>query len=128
MDDETRTELPTPRARIDYAISLANASQQAILRWAGLAPTHLTVLRFREKEAAKKGKTAGFSLPTAQALGAVLGIDLNWLLSGEGARPTRESVAIAVERAREAHKTKAAAKLPRTRRQAPARTAKGRAA
>ena len=79
-------------------IEPTKATPWEISTLAGLAPSHVALILRRGAE--RRG--AGLSGKTAAALAKVLGCSTDWLLTGEGERPTPEAVRAAVERARTA--------------------------
>jgi enoyl-[acyl-carrier-protein] reductase (NADH) len=83
-------------ARLAQTLSLAGISARRLDTLAGQTVGHFSLMvdRLRSRP------NADIETETATAYAAVLGVDLNWLLTGDGEEPTEESVRAAVEAAR----------------------------
>ena len=77
--------------RLKWAREAAGLSQRALSALSGLASSHVQLI---ESE-----RAVGINITTAQALGGVLGVSLDWLMGGVGEPPSAEAVAAAVDRA-----------------------------
>jgi transcriptional regulator with XRE-family HTH domain len=77
--------------RLKWAREAAGLSQRALSALSGLASSHVQLI---ESE-----RAVGINITTAQALGSVLGVSLDWLMGGVGELPAVESIAAAIERA-----------------------------
>lgn len=93
----TNVVMATPRslgARLRSVRELAGLSARELDRLAGQAEGHATVIELRESTAVRTD--------TADRYARVLGVSLDWLVSGSGDAPTQRSVRLAVDRARAA--------------------------
>jgi transcriptional regulator with XRE-family HTH domain len=80
----------TLKVRLKRAREMAGLSARALSSLAGLTPSHVSLIEAGQP---------GIESKTAMKLAGVLGVSLDWLLTGKGEPPTAEAVKSAVERA-----------------------------
>lgn len=82
--------------RLQHALTLADISARELDRLAGATPGHFAVILDR----LRKRPDADVETGTAEAYARVLGVSLDWLISGTGREPRERAVRAAVEAAR----------------------------
>jgi len=87
--------------RLRHLRENAGLSAKALDVLADLTPGHTTLI--------ETGRRADPSASTVEALASVLGVTLDWLVTGEGREPSERSVRAAVDAARRAKSPKPAA-------------------
>lgn len=80
----------TLKVRLKRAREMAGLSARALSSLAGLTPSHVSLIEAGQP---------GIGSKTAMKLAGVLGVSLDWLLTGHGEAPTKESIQKAVARA-----------------------------